>query len=81
MGYVFLGLVSSMTVAFISKNSNQFLFYLYAMITNYIAVTIMVFYVLSTNSDSWVLGVYYFPISSIAFLVHLVKIKGQFDDK
>jgi hypothetical protein len=78
VAYAFLTFISSLAIAFTSWRYKEFLFFLYASIAGYIAITYMVFEMVDQMNDGYWLLIYYFPMSSIGYIVFLITKKSHF---
>ena len=56
----------------------QFLFFLYSVLTAYIALTYLIFMSLLENSDAWIFMIYYFPITCVSAIGFFISNKAHF---
>jgi hypothetical protein len=78
IAYALLTLVSAALAAYRSWIKKEFLFFLYASIAGYIALTYLVFeFIEGFSWDYWIL-IYYFPASCIGYILFLINKKSHF---
>ncbi len=72
-------LLSALLVAFYTWKEREFLFFLYSVLAGYIAISFLVFQMLSVlHDDSIILFIYYLPASCIGLVILLVNNKSHF---
>ena len=76
----FITLIVSGAIAYYTWRKHLFLFFLYSSIVAYIVLTYLLFELVFSHGEGYVLGIYYVPISCIAYVVFLVKHKKHFSD-
>lgn len=74
--FVFLVLISAAILLYISWIFKEFLFFIYASIAGYVALTYLLFE--SMNEENFTIMIYYFPLSCIAYVTLLLKNKSHF---
>ena len=80
--YAFLLLISSCAVIYYSWNYKEFLFFLYSSISGYIALTYLLIRLIeSSQSNTWILLAYYFPISCAGYILFIIKKKNHFTNE
>lgn len=80
MPYLFAGITcaTAALLAYYSWSRRLFLFFLYAAIAGYIALTYLLFAILA--DEAIVLLIYYIPISCIGFIIFLIQKKSHFSN-
>lgn len=81
VGIAFLLFFSAGAISFYTWVKKEFVFFLYSSVAAYIGFTYLLVKLLTMgNEDGFVLLIYYFPVSCIAYVMLLVKHKNHFSD-
>lgn len=76
--YALLTLVSAGLVTYYTWVYREFLFFLYANIAGYIALTYLLFKAINNLSGDYIIFVYYFPVTCIVYIVFIFTKKSHF---
>lgn len=78
--FALFSLVSSIFVSYFAWIKKEFLFFFYANITAYIAITFLMFSAVGFTNGATALYVYYFPMTCIGYIVFLFNKKSHFSN-
>jgi hypothetical protein len=74
--YVVIALALSVGLFFYARKTQSYLFLLMGVIYGYIALTYLLFKIMeNSDSEMWILGMYYFLLSGVGVVFFLIKIK------
>ena len=73
-----LALISAGILTYYTWEKKEFLFFLYSNIAGYIAITFLLFRMISSIDSDYTILIYYFPFTCIAYIVFLIQKKSHF---
>lgn len=76
----FITLVSALLVILYTWKMKEFIFFLYASIAGYIALTYLIFEAFDKIATSGDVYIFYFPVTCIAYIIFLVSKKSHFSN-
>ena len=76
--YAVLVLLSAGVLSYYTWIKKAFLFFLYSSIAGYIAITFLLFRMISSIDGDYIIFMYYIPFSCIAYIVFLIQKKSHF---
>jgi len=78
--YAFFTSIVGVAISIYSWYNKKFLFFLYANISGYIAITYLMFVFIFSEGAGYMLAIYYFPITLISYMGVLISKKAHFND-